>query len=61
MLAEAVTVSASAGPVPVYPDGAVTSCPRQRLHLSRALPQPNHGLPSLHRGRADNETNSEAH
>ena len=61
MLAEAVTVSASAGPVPVCPDGAVSSCPRQRLHLNRALLLPDHGLPNLYRGQTDNETNSEAH
>ena len=60
-LAEAVTVSASAGARPVTPDGAVLSCPRQRLHLNRALPLPDYGLPNLYRGQADNETNSEAH
>ena len=60
-LAEAVTVSASAGVRPVYPDGAVPSCPRKRLHLNRALPLLDHGLPNLYRGQADNETNSEAH
>ena len=51
MLAEAVTVSASAGPGPVYPDGAVPGCPRQRLHLNRALPLPDYGLPNFYRGR----------
>ncbi len=61
MLAEAVTVSASAGVGPVYPDGTVPRCPRQRLHLNRALPRPDHGLPHFDRGQADNETNSEAH
>ena len=60
-LAEAVTVSASAGAGPVYPDGAVPRCPRQRLHLNRALPLSDYGLPNLYRGQADNETNSEAH
>ena len=60
-LAEAVTVSVSAGAGPVYPDGAVPSCPRQRLHLNKALPLPDHGLSNLNRGQADNETNSEAH
>ena len=59
-LAEAVTVAASAGVRPVYPDGAVPRCPRQRLHLNRALPLPDYGLPNLYRGQADNETNSEA-
>ena len=59
-LAEAVTVSASAGARPVYPDGAVPRCPRQRLHLNRALPLPDYGLPNLYRGQADNETNCEA-
>ena len=59
--AEAVTVSASAGTGSVYPDGAVPSCPRQRLHLNRALPLPDYGLPNLYRGQADIETNSEAH
>ena len=59
-LAEAATVSASAGARPVYPDGAVLSFPRQRLHLNRALPLPDYGLPNLYRGQADNETNCEA-
>ena len=61
MLAEAVTVSSSAGTGSVCPDGAVPGCLRQRLHLNRALPLPDHGLPNLYRGQADNETNSEAH
>ena len=60
-LAEAVTVSASAGAGPVYPDGAVSSCPRQRPHLNKALPVSGYGLPNLYRGQAENETNSEAH
>ena len=60
-LAEAVTVSSSAGARPVYPDGAAPGCPRQRLHLNWALPLPDHGLPNLYRGHADNETNCEAH
>ena len=61
MLAEAVTVSASAGPGPVYPDGAVPGCPRQPLHLNGALPLPDHDLPNFYRGQADNEKSSEAH
>ena len=61
MLAEAVTVLASARAGPVTPDGAVPGCPRQRLHLNRALPRPDHGLTNFYRGQADNETNSEAH
>ena len=60
-LAEAVYVSVSAGARTVYPDGAVPSCPRQRLHLNRALPLPDNGLPPFYRGHADNETNCEAH
>ena len=60
-LAEAVTVSASVGARPVYPDDAVPGCPRQRLRLNRALPLPDYGFPNLYRGQADNETNSEAH
>ena len=43
------------------PDGAVSSCPRQRQHLNRALPLPDYGFRNLYRGQADNETNSEAH
>ena len=60
-LAEAVAVWTSTGAGPVYPEGVVPGCPRQRLHLNRALSLPDHGLPNLYRGQADNETNSEAH
>ena len=60
-LAEAVTVSASVGARPVYPDDAVPGCPRQRLRLNRALPLPDQGLLPFYRGHADNETNCEAH
>ena len=43
------------------PDGAVPRCPRQRLHLNRALPLSDYGLLNFYRGQADNETNREAH